>query len=128
MSAAPVRVGVVGAGALGFHHVRIMREMEDVAFVGFHEARAERAAQVASELGVRAFDDAASLIDACDALTIVVPTPAHFAVAREAVARGRHVLIEKPLTATLAEADELLDLAARQGALVQTGHVERFNR
>lgn len=128
MSATPLRVGVIGAGALGYHHVRIMREMEDVSFVGFHEARPERAAQVATELGVRAFEDAVALVEACDALTIVVPTPAHFAVAKEAVSRGKHVLIEKPLTATLAEADELLDIAARNGALVQTGHVERFNR
>lgn len=123
-----MRVGVIGAGALGFHHVRIMREMEDASFVGFHESRAERAAQVAGELGVRAYEDPVALIEDCDALTIVVPTPAHFAVAKEAVARGKHVLIEKPLTATLAEADELLDLAQRNGALVQTGHVERFNR
>ncbi|MFN8667524.1 MAG: Gfo/Idh/MocA family oxidoreductase [Gemmatimonadaceae bacterium] len=128
MSATPLRVGVIGAGALGYHHVRIMREMEDVSFVGFHEARPERAAQVATELGVRAFEDAVALVEACDALTIVVPTPAHFAVAKEAVSRGKHVLIEKPLTATLAEADELLEIAARNGALVQTGHVERFNR
>lgn len=105
-----------------------MREMEDATFVGFQESRPERAAQVATELGVTAFEDPLALIDACDALTIVVPTPAHFAVAKEAVARGKHVLIEKPLTATLAEADELLDLASRNGALVQTGHVERFNR
>lgn len=128
MSTTPVRIGVIGAGALGYHHVRIMREMEDATFVGFQESRPERAAQVATELGVTAFEDPLALIEACDALTIVVPTPAHFAVAKEAVARGKHVLIEKPLTATLAEADELLDLASRNGALVQTGHVERFNR
>lgn len=128
MSATRVRVGVIGAGALGYHHVRIMREMEDATLVGFQESRPERAAQVATELGVTAFDDPLALIEACDALTIVVPTPAHFAVAKEAVARGKHVLIEKPLTATLAEADELLDIASRNGALVQTGHVERFNR
>lgn len=128
MSATPVRVGVIGAGALGYHHVRIMREMEDATFVGFQESRPDRAAQVAAELGVTAFEDPLALIEACDALTIVVPTPAHFAVAKEAVARGKHVLIEKPLTATLAEADELLEIASRNGALVQTGHVERFNR
>jgi predicted dehydrogenase len=119
---------VIGAGALGHHHVRILGELEDVTFVGFHEARAERAAQVSAELGVPAWDDVDALIEACDALTIVVPTPAHFAVARRAVSRGRHVLIEKPLTATLEEADELLALARANGALVQTGHVERFNR
>jgi predicted dehydrogenase len=119
---------VVGAGALGFHHVRILREMEGATFVGFHDARPERADQVSKELGVRAFADVASLIDECEALTIVVPTPFHHEVAREALERGRHLLIEKPLTRTLAEADELLAIAKRTGALIQTGHVERFNR
>lgn len=128
MSPARTRVGVMGAGALGYHHVRILRELEDVELVGFHESRPERAAEVAAELGVRAWDDPAALIEACEALTIVVPTPAHFGVARAAVSRGRHVLIEKPLTATLAEADEILAIAKANGALVQTGHVERFNR
>lgn len=119
---------MIGAGALGFHHVRILRDLPGVDFIGFHDARADRAREVAAELGVAAFDTAAALIDRCEALTVVVPTPAHHAVAREALARGRHLLIEKPLTATLAEADELLDLAEKAGALVQTGHVERFNR
>lgn len=128
MTAARTKVGVIGAGALGYHHVRLLREMEDVEFVGFHEARTDRAAQIRQELGVPSWDDADSLIDACEALTIVVPTPAHHAVAMSAVRRGRHVLIEKPLTTTLAEADEILESATRTGALVQTGHVERFNR
>jgi predicted dehydrogenase len=121
-------VGVVGAGALGFHHVRIMRELPDVEFVGFHERRPDRAAQVAGELGVRAWDRLDELVDACDALSIVVPTPAHHAVALAALARGRHLLIEKPFTTTIEEADELLAVAARTGAMIQTGHVERFNR
>ena len=96
--------------------------------VGFHDTRPERAAQVASELGVTAMASADELIDRCDALTIVVPTPAHYAVAKPALERGRHLLIEKPLAASLAEADELLAIAKRTGAIVQTGHVERFNR
>ncbi len=102
--------------------------MPGVQFVGFHEARAERAAQVSSELGVRAFDHLDELIDAADALTIVVPTPAHHAVAKAALERGKHLLIEKPIATTLEEADDLLATAARTGALIQTGHVERFNR
>lgn len=96
--------------------------------MGFHDARPERAAQVSAELGVPSFPDIETLVDACEALTVVVPTPAHHAVARVALERGRHLLIEKPLTATLAEADDLLAIAERTGALVQTGHVERFNR
>ena len=118
----------MGAGALGYHHVRILREVAGVDFIGFHDARPERATQVAGELSVRAFARPDELIEACDALTIVVPTPAHYDVARSALERGKHVLIEKPLTTTLEEADELLLLGARNGALIQTGHVERFNR
>lgn len=87
-----------------------------------------RRERVARELGVVAHPTLDALLDAADALTVVVPTPAHFAVAHAALARGKHLLIEKPITATLAEADELLALARANGALVQTGHVERFNR
>ena len=123
-----VRVGVVGAGALGYHHVRIMREMPGVSFAGFYEERPERAAQVSSELGARAFPSLDALLAEVDAITVVVPTPAHFAVAKPALDRGVHVLIEKPLAVTLDEADELLAAARSSGALVQTGHVERFNR
>jgi predicted dehydrogenase len=125
---APLRVGVVGAGALGYHHVRLLREVSGATLIGFHDARADRAQQVATELGVRAYDSVDALIEECDAMTIAVPTPAHYAVAKAALERGRHLLIEKPLATSLAEADELLAVAARTGALVQTGHVERFNR
>jgi predicted dehydrogenase len=125
---AAIRLGVIGAGALGYHHVRLLRDVAGASLVGFHESRPERAQQVATELGVRAFADVDSLIGACDALTIAVPTPAHYAVARRALEHGRHLLIEKPLAASLAEADEMLAIAARNGALIQTGHVERFNR
>ena len=102
--------------------------MQGPAFAGFFDARAERADQVARELGVTAHPSLASLLDVVDAVTIVVPTPAHFAVAREVLGRGIHALIEKPIATTLDEADEMLALARANGALVQTGHVERFNR
>ena len=125
---APVRIGVVGTGALGYHHVRLLRDVADASLVGFFDTRPERARQVSEELGTRAFDSVEALIDGCDALTVAVPTPAHYAVAKAALERGRHLLIEKPLATTLAEADELLAIAVRTGALVQTGHVERFNR
>lgn len=123
-----LRTGVIGAGALGYHHVRLLKEISGPQFAGFYDNRAARAAQVAEELGVRAFDSVEALLDAADALTVVVPTPAHYAVARPALERGKHLLIEKPVAATLAEADELLAIAARSGSVVQVGHVERFNR
>jgi predicted dehydrogenase len=108
--------------------VRILREVEGAELVGFFEERTERAESVAAELGTRAFDSLDALIDECDAMTVVVPTPAHYEVAKRALERGKHVLVEKPLAATLDEADELLRAAAKSGALLQTGHVERFNR
>lgn len=83
---------------------------------------------MSGELGVRAFDDLSTLLGALDAAVIVVPTRAHYEVAREALARGIHLLIEKPIAATLEQADELVELARTRNALLQIGHVERFNR
>jgi predicted dehydrogenase len=125
---APLRVGVIGTGALGYHHLRHLRSLEGAAVTGFYEADAARSAKVAAELGAEPAASLEALLDGVDAVSIAVPTPAHFAVAKAALARGRHVLIEKPITTTLAEADELLALAKAQGALVQIGHIERFNR
>jgi predicted dehydrogenase len=123
-----IRVGVVGTGALGYHHARILKELAGPSLAGFHESNAERAATVARELGLRAYPTLDALLADVDAVSIVVPTPAHFAVASAALEAGKHVLIEKPITATLAEADELLAMAKRRGVLVQIGHIERFNR
>ena len=118
----------MGAGALGFHHVRLLRQQPGAALAGFFDSNREQSARVAKELGVRAFDDLGTLFGAVDAAVIVVPTRAHYDVARDALRRGIHLLIEKPITATLEQADELVQLAAAQGAVLQVGHVERFNR
>src|SRR5438477_12890012 len=103
-----VRIGVVGAGALGFHHIRLLRDVPGAQLVGFHDAKPERAAHVSAELGVRAFPTLEALLDDVDAVSVVVPTPSHFAVASPALERGLHVLIEKPIATTLEEADALL--------------------
>lgn len=124
----PTRIGTVGAGSLGYHHIRLLRDMPGAEFVGFVDARPDRAAQVSAELGVPALDSIESLVERADAVTIVTPTPTHYDAAKIPLSRGCHVLIEKPIAASLEEADELLELAAASGALVQTGHVERFNR
>jgi predicted dehydrogenase len=119
---------VIGAGSLGQHHVRLLRDVEGARFVGFHEIRPERARQVSEELRVPAVQTLESLLGQVDAVTVVVPTAGHHAIAKAALERGIHVMIEKPITATLDEADDLLAVAKRTGALIQTGHVERFNR
>jgi predicted dehydrogenase len=123
-----VRIGVIGVGALGHHHARILRGIDGATRVGFFEANQERAAKVTADLGLRAFSTEQALLNEVDAVTIVVPTPAHFAVASKALEAGKHVLVEKPIATTLAEADGMLEIAKRKGVLVQTGHVERFNR
>ncbi len=122
------RVGVVGAGSLGFHHIRILKDLKGIQFTGFVETKAERRAEVEKELRVKSHPTLEALVDASDAVIIVVPTSAHFSVASEAIARGKHVFIEKPITATLDEADALLALAEKEGVMVQIGHIERFNR
>ena len=103
----------MGVGGLGFHHARIFRDLPAITFSGFYDSRAERAAAVASELGVTAYDSLDALLADVDAVTIAVPTPAHFDVAGKAIAQGKHVLIEKPITTTVAEADELLEMARK---------------
>lgn len=122
-----LRIGVAGAGSLGYHHVRILRDLPGVRLAGFHETRQERAAYVARELGVEAQESLEALLDRVDALVVAVPTVHHREVAEAALARGIHVMIEKPLAPTLEDADAILEAARKGGAVVQTGHVERFN-
>jgi len=122
------RVGVVGAGSLGFHHIRILRDLPGIRCSGFVEIRRDRAAEVERELGVKAHESLEDLLAVSDAVIIVVPTLAHSSVASAAIERGKHVFIEKPITTTLEEADALLELARRNGVIVQIGHIERFNR
>ncbi|PHX97897.1 MAG: hypothetical protein CK531_00980 [Gemmatimonadetes bacterium] len=126
--ASPPRIGVIGVGSLGYHHARILREVKTAVCMGFFEANADRAGTVSRELGIRAYPSIAELLADVDAISVVVPTKAHFGVAKAALVAGKHVLIEKPMTATLEEADELLTLAKDNGVIVQIGHIERFNR
>ena len=125
---APLRIGVIGTGSLGYHHARILRDLRTVDFKGFFEANTDRAGTVSRELGIRAYPTLEALLADVDAVSIVVPTVAHHAVAMQALAAGKHLLIEKPITATIEEADELLAVAKAKGAMVQIGHIERFNR
>ena len=126
--AAPLRIGVVGAGGLGQHHVRILRDMPETELRGFAETNDARAEQIARDLGVTRAASLEALLADVDAVTIVVPTPAHHHVAMAALRQGKHVLIEKPIATTLAEADEMVAAAVANGCVLQTGHVERFNR
>ena len=122
-----LKVGVVGVGSLGFHHARILRDVGGVQLVGVHDSNSARLAQVAAELGITAVDSQDELLDQVQACVVAVPTLAHERVACAALERGVHVLVEKPIAPDLAAADRMLDAAERSGALIQIGHVERFN-
>lgn len=124
----PLPVGVVGVGALGRHHARHLAGLEEARLVGVYDTDPARAAAVAAEHGARAFGGLEELLGAVEAVTVAVPTPAHAEVGLRALEAGVPVLMEKPLAATLAEADALLEAARRRGALLQVGHIERYNR
>jgi predicted dehydrogenase len=121
------RVGVIGAGSLGFHHARILREVAGAEMMGIFDADPARAATVSSELGVRAFASRDALLEAVDAAVVAVPTTAHAEVALAALDAGVHLLIEKPIAASVEEADAIVERAEANGLVVATGHVERFN-
>ena len=128
MSGGPLRVGVVGTGALGFHHARVLRRMPGVEFAGIYDINPTRAAQVAGQLETTAHASLAALLDRVDAATVAVPTPAHAAVGLAVLERGIALLVEKPVADSVAGAEQLVRAAAEQGVVLQVGHVERFNR
>jgi predicted dehydrogenase len=122
-----VRVGVIGVGALGQHHARVYAELPEAQLVGVVDLSADRAQAVARQHGGRAFASIEALAAEVDALSVAVPTIDHHRVARPLLVAGKGVLVEKPMTITLAEADDLIAAAAASGATLQVGHVERFN-
>jgi predicted dehydrogenase len=122
-----MKAGVLGVGSLGFHHARILREVSGAEMAGVYDEDPARLEKVAAELGVRAFRSRDELLEAVDAAVIAVPTTAHAEVALAAIDAGVHLLIEKPIAHTLAEAEAIVDAANARGLVVATGHVERFN-
>ena len=123
----PLRVMVVGVGALGKHHARILAGMDGVDLVAVADPREEIGREIAADYNADWVADYRSAIARIDAASIVVPTSLHLPVAREFLQRGIPVLVEKPLTASVAEARQLVDLSHQNDAVLQVGHVERFN-
>ena len=122
-----VRVGVIGIGNMGQHHARVLSRLKDVELVGVSDVNVERGLDTAGKYGVRFFEDYGELLTHVDAVCIAVPTRLHHSVGMACLQSGIHVLIEKPIAASIAEAESLVNAAANSGCILQVGHIERFN-
>ncbi|CAN5599089.1 Gfo/Idh/MocA family oxidoreductase [soil metagenome] len=122
-----LKIGVIGAGHLGKIHIRLLKEISTAELVGFHDHDPGTAEKVAAEFGVKYFESLEALINACDALDIVTPTVSHFELAMLALQKSKHIFIEKPITTTVAEAEQIVSLVKEHNVKAQVGHVERFN-
>lgn len=124
---APIRIGVVGVGNMGQHHTRILSLLKDVELVGVADVNVERGLSVASQYRARFFEDYRDLLPHVDAICIAAPTRLHHSVGMACLEAGIHVLIEKPIAASIGEAESLVNQAAQSGCILQVGHIERFN-
>lgn len=123
----PLRAGVIGVGHLGQHHARLYASLPGAQLVGVTDQSVERAQTIAARHGVRVFRTADELLSQVDVVSVAVPTSGHYAVAKACLQAGKHVLVEKPIAVTPAEAQELVELAKQRGCCLQVGHSERFN-
>ena len=122
-----LKIGVLGAGHLGKIHLRLLQESEKFELVGFYDENQENGARVAKEFGYKQFTTIATLLTAVDVIDIVTPTLSHYKCAKVAIKSGKHIFIEKPISNTVAEAEEIIALAKEYNVKGQVGHVERFN-
>jgi predicted dehydrogenase len=122
-----LKVGVIGVGSLGQHHARVYSEIKNVELVGVADSDPQRAQEIAAKHKTKAFSDHRELLKQTQAVSVVVPTSLHYAVAKEVIAAGNHLLLEKPITSKIAEAEELVKLAEEKAIKLQVGHIERFN-
>jgi predicted dehydrogenase len=122
-----LKIGVLGAGHLGKIHLRLLKQSEKYELVGFYDPSEENATKVAQDFGYKKFDSIAELIKNVDVIDIVTPTLSHFDCAKEAITAGKHIFIEKPISNTVEEALEIIELSKKHKVKGQVGHVERFN-
>lgn len=120
-------VGVIGVGYLGQHHARIYNSIGSVDLVGVCDTSEEQGNRIASEYSTKFFADRNELLEHVDAVSVAVPTPLHYEVSKDVMARGKHLLLEKPISEKLSQADELIEISKKQKVVFQIGHIERFN-
>ncbi len=122
-----INVGVVGAGSIGIHHARIFSELDDVNLVGIVDTDSARRDEIASKYKCQPFSSHKDIMNSVDAVSIAVPTTLHYEVGMDFISHNKNILVEKPVTTTLAQADKLISEADRRNLVFQVGHLERFN-
>ncbi|WP_019509471.1 Gfo/Idh/MocA family protein [Pleurocapsa sp. PCC 7319] len=123
----PLKIGVIGVGNMGQHHARILSLLKDIELVGVSDANLARGIEIASQYQTHFYENYQELLPHIDAVCIAVPTKIHHQVGVDCLKAGVHTLIEKPIAASIAEAESLVNLAAETGCILQVGHIERFN-
>jgi predicted dehydrogenase len=122
-----LKVAVFGVGHLGKFHLNNWKEIPEAELVGFYDPDPQTAATVAEKFKIKSFDDVAELMDQCDAVDIISPTNFHYELCEQAIRKGKHVFVEKPLANNMEEARKLMKLVKESNIKLQVGHVERFN-
>lgn len=122
-----IKIGVVGAGHLGKMHIKNLKNLPEVDFVGFYDSDKKRSKEISKELNTLSFNSLNTLLEQCDGVSIVVPTVAHYDVALSAIKKKVHIFCEKPFMQTIEEANEVIKLARDNNIVLQIGHIERFN-
>ncbi|MFN5515246.1 MAG: Gfo/Idh/MocA family oxidoreductase [Cyanobacteriota bacterium] len=123
----PIRIGVIGVGNMGQHHTRVLSLMKDVEFIGISDLNLERGLDTASKYRVKFFERYQDMLEHVDAVCVAVPTRLHHSVGMACLQAGVHTLIEKPIAASISEAESLVNAAAESHCILQVGHIERFN-
>lgn len=122
-----MRLGVAGVGRMGGYHVNVIKQIANATLIGVYDVDAAKRTTIAEKYDVAAFDSFSALLDEVEGVIIAVPTHLHFELGMEALKRGKHVLIEKPITVEVANARKLVSTAKKKKLILQVGHVERFN-
>ena len=128
MNSEKINIGVIGSGHLGQYHVKHYKNMNNINFLGLHDSNPKRGNEIAKKYETKYFKNVSSLMDACDGVSIVTPTKSHYDVAKIALNKyGCNVFIEKPITETILQADDLINHAKKNNLIIQVGHIERLN-